>query len=118
MPSTQETPFPALIPPSPDTSASRPSVCNTCAQPFSNSSRLKRHQKQHLKPVTCPVSSCTHRTAEKRDMKRHVSVRHPGHISVTRYFCPETGCKYAREGFKRLDHLGRHKSRKHKKVVP
>jgi hypothetical protein len=41
MPSTQETPFPAPIPPSPDTSASRPSVCHTCAQPFSNFSRLK-----------------------------------------------------------------------------
>jgi len=119
MPSTQETPFPVPIPQSPNTSASPLHVCNICSQPCPSPQHLKRHQKQHLKPITCPASAnCTHRTAEKRDMTRHVSVHHPRHISAPQYLCPETGCKYAIRGFGRRDHLGRHIRRWHTRLVP
>lgn len=119
VPSTQETLFPAPIPQSPDTSASSLHVCNVCAKPCLDSQDLKRHLKQHDKPVMCTGSpTCTHRTAENRDMARHLSVHHPGKISLPRYLCPETGCMYAIKGFKRRDHLSRHIRRQHKRLVP
>jgi hypothetical protein len=92
--------------------------CETCSKVFSKKVHLTRHAKTHTKPVTCHVHMCTYRTAEKRDMLRHIDVNHPEYRQTPRSFCPVPQCKGAREGFSRPDHLTRHMGTKHPDLVP
>jgi len=108
------------------TSSSSSSVykCSFCAKTFDKRHLLNRHEKQHTKPVQCPVSGCSHSTAKRRDMQRHIIVHHPNDDSaqpsmvVPQFMCPVAGCKHAEAGFKRKDHLVRHMKRIHPGMSP
>ncbi|KIM95375.1 hypothetical protein OIDMADRAFT_148968 [Oidiodendron maius Zn] len=120
-----QTPTASPIPPATESlsspSPSRPYPCSVCAQSFDKRHKLNRHMQLHDKPISCPI--CDHRTAKNRDMKRHVNVRHTNdeipqsYLSKDRYPCPVVECKYAKEGFKRKDHLSRHLRRKHRGLL-
>jgi hypothetical protein len=82
-----------------------------------------RHKKQHIKPVQCPHPQCTYRTAENRDLDRHISVRHRHHtlpqLSVSsRFACQEPGCRSRGLSFGRKDNLQRHMTRAHSRLIP
>ena len=66
----------------------------------------------HLLPVICPVPGCPRRTAEQRDMRRHVKVHLPRERD---YRCPFEHDKPAT--FLREDHLQRHVERLHKREL-
>jgi hypothetical protein len=82
-----------------------------------------RHKKQHIKPIQCPHPQCTYRTAENRDMDRHISVHHPPHNATriwgpSRFVCQESGCRSSGLSFGRKDNLKRHMKRVHSRLIP
>jgi hypothetical protein len=82
-----------------------------------------RHKKQHVKPIQCPHPQCTYRTAENRDMNRHIMVHHPHHNATqllvpSRFVCQESGCRSNRLSFGRKDNLKRHMKRVHSRLIP
>ncbi|CZR63270.1 uncharacterized protein PAC_13167 [Phialocephala subalpina] len=101
--------------------------CSFCAKTFEKRHLLNRHEKQHTKPIQCPIPGCNHSTAKRRDMQRHIIVHHPNDNSapvelstVPQFLCPVVGCKHAEagSGFKRKDHLVRHLKRIHPGMSP
>ncbi|KAF8861728.1 hypothetical protein BDZ45DRAFT_739893 [Acephala macrosclerotiorum] len=96
--------------------------CSFCAKTFEKRYLLNRHEKQHTKPIQCPVPGCSHSTAKRRDMQRHMVSHHPEDDSVVvpQILCPVASCKYAEtgSGFKRPDHLVRHLKRIHPGMSP
>jgi hypothetical protein len=112
-------------PPSPPSSSAF--NCSFCAKTFEKRHLLNRHEKQHTKPIQCPIPGCNHSTAKRRDMQRHIIVHHPNDNSapvelstVPQFLCPVVGCKHAEagSGFKRKDHLVRHLKRIHPGMSP
>ncbi|KAE8450424.1 hypothetical protein EG329_006499 [Mollisiaceae sp. DMI_Dod_QoI] len=105
-------------------SSSRVYKCSFCAKTFDKRHLLNRHEKQHTKPVQCPVPGCSHSTAKRRDMQRHIIVHHPNDdaaepsMVMRQFMCPVAGCKHAEAGFKRKDHLVRHMKRIHPGMSP
>jgi len=98
-------------------------TCLICAKSFNKQKILNRHKKQHIKPVQCPHPQCTYRTAENRDMDRHISVRHRDHnlpqLSVSsRFVCQEAGCRSRGLSFGRTDNLKRHMKKAHSRLIP
>ncbi|KAK9416380.1 hypothetical protein SUNI508_01797 [Seiridium unicorne] len=78
---------------------------------------LVRHLRTHDMPVLCPVADprtgpCQVRTAEQRDMKRHVCVSHPGwaddHQKEYGLNCGPYVCEKCKDEFTRDDNLTRH----------
>jgi hypothetical protein len=62
--------------------------------------------RKHIRPVLCPVYGCKVRTAEQREMARHVELEH----DEARIFC----CPFCNEKFRiRQYNLLRHIRRKH-----
>lgn len=70
--------------------------------------QLRQHRRYHipeyLRPFGCPYESCTRRFNFPREVQRHL----PVHRQLPRFYCPYTGCRAARRGFGREDHLTRH----------
>jgi len=108
-------------PPTPPSDSGSVYKCRFCAETRDKRHLLNRHEKQHIKPVRCPVPGCNHGTAKRRDMQRHIIVHHRDSdpsVVVPQFMCPVAGCKHAVAGFKRKDHLVRHMERKHPGMSP
>jgi hypothetical protein len=131
---------------SPESSATTQYTCSFCAKSFDKQKTLKfvpftsipsnsfavqgltfipksRHKKQHIKPIQCSHPQCTYRTAENRDMNRHIMVHHPHHhatqLSVpSRFVCQEPGCRSTGLSFGRKDNLKKHIKRVHSRLIP
>ncbi|KUJ16971.1 uncharacterized protein LY89DRAFT_68601 [Mollisia scopiformis] len=100
-------------------------TCRHCARSFTKKYLRTKHEQVHTKPILCPLAPrCQHRTAMKRDMRRHVAVHHAGDnavsspVSAQSFTCDVSGCRYEHTGFKRKDHLTRHIRKVHARLVP
>lgn len=113
--SDQQSPDNHSTQPSPNSPSDSDLTCSFCAKTFEKRHMLTRHRNQHIKPIPCPISGCSHRTAKKRDMQRHVIVHHATEapVAVPKFICPVVTCKHSETGFKRRDHLVRHVKKLH-----
>jgi len=106
---------------SPESYPSTQYACSFCAKSFDKQKTLNRHKKQHIKPIQCPHPQCTYRTAENRDMNRHIIVHHHNatQLSVpSRFICQDSGCRRNRLSFGRKDNLKIHMKRMHSRLMP
>jgi len=99
-------------------------VCRHCARSFTKKHLRTKHEQVHTKPILCPLApTCQHRTAMKRDMRRHVAVHHAGDTAVSspvpiqNFTCAVSGCRSEHMGFKRKDHLTRHVRKVHARLI-
>ncbi|KAF8848100.1 hypothetical protein BDZ45DRAFT_297345 [Acephala macrosclerotiorum] len=86
----------------------------TCSKPFDSLATLNKHLDTHIRPFSC--SRCSHRTATRRDLARHVQ-SHGVVINNEAYYCPSSTCPYRQGGHKRpfgrQDNAKRHISKQH-----
>ena len=78
------------------------------ASPSNGLSKFRRHLRLHLRAHQCP--ECPKRFAYNKDVTRHMRTKHS---SLRPFKCPFPHCKYAEKGFKRQDHLDRHRTTVH-----
>ncbi|KAK0612077.1 hypothetical protein B0T14DRAFT_571912 [Immersiella caudata] len=82
-----------------------------CGLDFPKQHELTKHYRNHTKPVRCLVADCSHGSAEKKDMHRHMWTNHPSEAEMlgipgTRIHCPASECPY---NTKRPDNMKRHR---------
>ncbi|KAL2845026.1 hypothetical protein BJY01DRAFT_214471 [Aspergillus pseudoustus] len=69
---------------------------------------LKKHTRQHVRPVKCPVNSCLHRAAGQVDIRRHVESFHKSWAEENLGVVTEFACKRCGSLFTRKDNLMKH----------
>ncbi|KAH8847026.1 hypothetical protein MCOR27_009319 [Pyricularia oryzae] len=91
-----------------------------CAASCKNISSLRKHLKSHTRPVLCPYVSkgtCQHRTAEQRDMRRHVVSHHSLWAMLNGIKSDVYDCSQCRIKFTRHDNWLRHVREQHAQDV-
>jgi len=78
--------------------------CRFCPKGFHAERNLASHIKTHTRPRRCPHPGCNERFADRKEILRHASKKHPSEQSA--YICPATGCGAKFIG--RFDSLQRH----------
>ncbi|KAL8381527.1 hypothetical protein RB595_005682 [Gaeumannomyces hyphopodioides] len=82
-----------------------------CSVSHNNLRNFKKHKRTHLKPVICPLSErCGgKRTAEQRDMIRHVRAYHSGWAGKQPNLPQDDfACSICKQEFTRKDNLRKH----------
>lgn len=80
----------------------------------------RKHLKSHTRPVLCPYVSkgtCQHRTAEQRDMRRHVVSHHSLWAMLNGIKSDVYDCSQCRIKFTRHDNWLRHVREQHAQDV-
>ncbi len=71
--------------------------------------QCRKHLKRHIMPVLCPEGDiCSKRTAEQRDMKRHVQTEHQDYARRNGFPRIVTRCQYCDAAKVREDNRARH----------
>ncbi|KAB5513279.1 hypothetical protein GE09DRAFT_1232063 [Coniochaeta sp. 2T2.1] len=84
-------------------------VCPDCNRAFSKPHKLRKHQKTHDPSVDCPAEvSCPFKTAERRDMDRHLWVAHKSYAEHNNIENPGAKCDRCGKWFTRRYNLQRH----------
>ncbi|XWW92861.1 hypothetical protein V2A60_000788 [Cordyceps javanica] len=81
-----------------------------CAESFEIPSLLRKHVRDHAKPLKCfYYAECRFRSAQKREMERHMRVHVPDELKTT-YKCKQNGCG---KSYSRRDKLAEHEKKHH-----
>ncbi|KAI1053452.1 hypothetical protein LB506_012542 [Fusarium annulatum] len=88
-------------------------ACKTPHKTHKLASRVKKHARNHYKPVICPV--CPEKRAEQQDMKKHVQVYHNFLATILGIPGESLPCSICREAISnsRKDNFKRHMRNSH-----
>ncbi|KAF7560083.1 hypothetical protein G7046_g4074 [Stylonectria norvegica] len=103
-------------PPSPPATTSNNFACNWngCYKTFATNRDLRKHTKQHEKPISCQAEpTCDVRKAEQRDMDRHYRNEHRAWAREHGISTDDSVCEVCGQTCTRPDNLRKHMRNKH-----
>lgn len=70
---------------------------------------LRKHHRQHIRPISCLEETCASSHAQRRDMHRHMWNSHPGLAFALDIPCPGARCSECGGRFGRKDAVTKHR---------